>query len=101
MLYSHSVIYVLDPIVKGILTQQEVGCNNRVVWIEKFQEYDIEIKPTKIMRGNVLCKALEIDQKIKEEDTPKVLMVSLQDPWLSNIAYFLTYGECPYGLNTK
>ena len=28
-------------------------------------------------------------------------MVSLQDPQFSNIAYFLTYGECSDGLNTK
>jgi hypothetical protein len=47
---------VLDPTVKNILTQQEVGCNNRGVWIEKFQEYNIEIKPTKLVRGNTLCK---------------------------------------------
>ena len=28
-------------------------------------------------------------------------MVSLQDPWFSNISYFLTYGECLNGLNNK
>lgn len=28
-------------------------------------------------------------------------MVSLQDPRFSNIAYFLTYGECLEGLNAK
>ena len=28
-------------------------------------------------------------------------MVSLQDPWFSNIAYFITYGELPNGLTTK
>lgn len=28
-------------------------------------------------------------------------MVSLQDPQFSNIAYFLSYGECPKGLSTK
>ena len=90
-----------DHEIKSILTQQEVGCNNRGVWIEKVQEYDIEIKPTKLVRGNALCKALVEDQQSKEEDTPKVFMVSLQDPWFSNITYFLTYGECPNGLAIK
>lgn len=80
ILHSHSVIHVLDPAVESILTQQDVGCNNRVAWIAKVQEYDIEIKTTKIVRGNALCKALVEDQKIEEEDTPKVLMVNLQDP---------------------
>ena len=28
-------------------------------------------------------------------------MVSLQDPWFSNITYFLTYSECPNGSTTK
>ena len=40
------------------------------------------------------------DQHI-EEDDHKVLIVSLQDPWFSNIAYYLTYGECPDGLTVK
>ena len=71
------MIYVSNPAVKRILLEQEVGCNNRRVWIAKVQEYDIEIKPTKLIRGNALCKALAKDQQVKEEDTPKVLMVSL------------------------
>ena len=83
------------------MTQQDVVCNNRGVWIAKVQEYDIEIKPTKLVRGNALCKALAEYQQSKEEDTPKVFMVSLQDPWFSNIAYFLTFGECPNELTTK
>lgn len=28
-------------------------------------------------------------------------MVSLQDPWCLDIAYFLTYGECPNGFTYK
>lgn len=80
VLYSHSIIYVSDPVVKSILTQQDVGCNYRGVQIAKVQEYDINIKPTKLVRGNALCKALAEDQQSKEEDTSKILMVSLQDP---------------------
>ena len=56
------MIYVPDPTVKSILTQQEVGCNNRGFWIAKVQECDIEIKPTKLVRGNALCNALAKDQ---------------------------------------
>ncbi len=73
VLHSHSVIYVLDPIVKSILTQQEVGCHNRGVWIEKVQEYDIEIKSTKLVRENTLCKALGEDQQCKEKILQKFL----------------------------
>ena len=80
ILHSHSMIYVPDSAFKSILTQQEVGCNNRGAWITKFQEYDIEIKPTKLVRGNAICKALAEDQQVEEEDTSKVIMVSLQVP---------------------
>ena len=100
-LHSHSVIYVPDPTVKIILTQQEVGYNNRGASIAKVQEYDIEINSTKIVIENALCKALAKDQKVEEEDTRKVLMVSLQDPWFSNFVYFLTYGEYFDGLSAK
>ena len=73
----------------------------RRVWIENVQEYDIEIKPTKLVRGNELYKSLAEDQQYKEEDTLKVLMVSLQDPCFSNISYFMTYGECSDGFTKK
>ena len=100
MLHSHSVIYVSNPIVKSILIQQEVGCNHRGARIAKVQEFDIDIKPTNLVRGNTLCRAMAEDQQI-EGDDHKVLMVSLQDPWFSNITYYLTYGECPNGLTKK
>lgn len=100
ILHSHSVVHVPDVAVKSILTQQEIGCNQRGAWIAKVQEYDIDIKPKKLVRGNALCRAMVEDQHI-EGDDHKVLMVSLQDPWFSNIAYYLTYGECPDGLTAK
>lgn len=62
ILHSHSVIHVPDVAVKSVLTQQDVGCNNRGVWIAKVKEYDIDIKPTKLVRGNSLCKAIAEDQ---------------------------------------
>jgi hypothetical protein len=70
------------------------------VWIEKVQEYAIEINPTRHVKGNTLWKALAKDQQCKD-CTPIVLMLSLQEPWLSNIAYFITYGECLEGLTNK
>ena len=30
-----------------------------------------------------------------------MLAVGLYDPWFENISYFLTYGECPEGLNSR
>ena len=66
VLHSHSMIYVFDTIVKSILTQHEVGCNNRGMWVAKTQEYDTKIKSMKLVRGKVQCKALA-----KNEDNEK------------------------------
>ena len=30
-----------------------------------------------------------------------MLAIGLYDSWFKNISYFLTYGECPKGLNAK
>ena len=35
VLHPHSMVFVLDSIVKRILTQKEIGCNNRDTWIDK------------------------------------------------------------------
>ena len=105
ILYSHSVVYVPDVAVKSVLTQQDVGCNARRAWIAKTQEYDIEIKPTKLVRGNALCKVIT-KNKIAEEseelrEKQLVLVVGLHDLWFENISYLLTYGECLEDLTTR
>ena len=101
----HSIVYVLDVVVKSVLTQQDVGCNARGLWIEKTQEYDIEIKPTKLVRGNALCREIVENKVVGEleesEEKQLVLAVGLQDTWFEDIAYFLTYGEMSRGPNSE
>lgn len=102
ILHSHSIVHVLDFAMKSILTQQEIGCKNRGSRVAKVQWYDIEINSTKLVHRNRLCREMvEIQQQTKTKDIPKVIMVSLQDPWFSKISYFLTCGECLQGLNSK
>lgn len=43
VLHSHSIVVVPNPNVKSILTQQEVGRNNRATWVSKVQEFDVDI----------------------------------------------------------
>ena len=105
ILHSHSIIHVPNATVKSLLTQQDIDCNARGAWVAKIQEYDIEIKPTKLIRGNALCRAIAENKTTREskESNEKqlVLTVGLYDSWFENISYFLTYGECPEGLNAK
>ena len=35
------------------------------------------------------------------KETTTVLLVSSIDSWFSNVAYFLTYGECPPNMSYK
>lgn len=99
ILHSHYVVYVPNLDAKSILTQQEIGCNTRVEGIEKSQEYDIKLKPKKLVWGNGLCKVIvENQNRSQEEELSRALMVSLWDPWFSNIAYVFTYRDFPDGL---
>jgi len=58
----------------------------------KIQEYDIEIKSTKLIRGNALCKTIVENRisKESEESTKKqlVLVLRLYDSWFENISTF-------------
>jgi hypothetical protein len=49
--------YVPYPAVKDVLSQQDcMGIRGK--WVSKIQEYDLEIKPTKIVNGQGLEKML-------------------------------------------
>ncbi|XP_059068980.1 uncharacterized protein LOC131859359 [Cryptomeria japonica] len=87
--------------VKSILTRQEVGLNKRVTWVTKIQEYDLDIRPTKTIKGQGLCKLIPENKVETDEELPLTLFVGLQDTWFSDIAYYLTYGICPSHLSTK
>ena len=101
ILHSHSTIFVPSVAVKSILTQQEVAVNNKATWVSKVQEFDLKIKPTKLVRGQGLCRLVfENEEEIGEEQA-LVLFVSLTNSWFSNITYYLTYGECLEHLTGK
>ena len=55
--YSRIIAYVPHSIVKDILAQQDcLGPRGR--WVSKKQEYDLEIKPTKLIKGQGLAQML-------------------------------------------
>ncbi|XP_059067735.1 uncharacterized protein LOC131858500 [Cryptomeria japonica] len=91
----------LDSVVKSILTQQEVGLNKRATWVTKIQEYDLDIHPTKTIKGQGLCKLIAENRVEMDEGLPLTLFVGLQDTWFFEVAYYLTYGCCPGHLSTK
>src|ERR1700733_4974472 len=108
ILYSHIISYVPSPIVKDILTQENLE-GRRGKWIANILEFDIEIKPTKLIKGQGLAKlmsetnfqALDINQLDSEPElaTPKINVAFEQSPWYSNICYVLQNLCAPPGLS--
>lgn len=101
ILHSHATVYVPHSAVKSILTQQDIGMNSRATWISKIQEFNLDIKPTKLVRGQGLCKWIVESKDEVQEELPLVLFVGLQDSWFADVAFYLTYGECPEHLSPK
>lgn len=75
------VAYVLSTVVKDILAQDGIE-GKRGKWISTILEYDIEIKPTKLIKGYGLakltaktnCQALDINELDDEQEieTPQI-----------------------------
>ena len=53
ILHSHVRSYVPSVVVEDILTQADTN-GKRAKWIEFLLEYDLEIKPRKLVRGKGL-----------------------------------------------
>eukprot|EP00253_Pinus_taeda_P002011 PITA_02011 len=90
ILYSHVIAYVPSAVVKDILTQEGIE-GKRGKWITNILEYDIEIKPTKLIKGQGLAKlitetnfqALDINELDNEQEmaTPQINQAFLESPW--------------------
>ncbi len=109
--------FVPTTIVKDILVQGDSeGKSGR--WVAKIQEYELEIKPTELIKGhrlaNILsesnCQALGLNLITKEgspeDEQSKIKMVVQKiyakyegSPRYKNIVPFLLFLRCPLGLN--
>ena len=67
-MHSKIIAYVPSAAIKDVLTQPDVD-GRREEWIVKMIEFNIELKPTKLVRGQGLarllaeenCRSLDID----------------------------------------
>ena len=55
--YSKVIGYVPHTVVKDILSQKDC-LGIRGTWVSKIQEYDLEINPTKLIKGQGLAKMI-------------------------------------------
>ena len=57
ILHSHILAYVPNATVKDVLVQTDPE-GRRGKWIAALLEYDVEIKPTKLVKGQGLAKLM-------------------------------------------
>lgn len=102
ILHSHTVAYVPSIVVKDILTQPDPE-GRRAKWIIALLEYDLEIKHTKLIKGQGLAKLMAktgvedvninfldistvLDQTHQEPDVSEYFLAS---PWYRDVIYVL------------
>jgi len=108
ILYLNVITYMPNVVVKDILTQDGIE-GKRGKWIAKILEYDIEIKPTKQIKGQGLAKlmtetnfqALDINELDNEQEmvTPQISQAFLESPWYADIIHVLLNLQAPPGLS--
>jgi len=58
LLKAHTKVIISFSAVRQLLIQRELG-EKRANWVTTLQEYDLEIKPTKIVRGQGFCRSIQ------------------------------------------
>eukprot|EP00253_Pinus_taeda_P024948 PITA_24948 len=108
ILHSHIIAYVPNAAVKNAVVQTDPE-GRRGKWIATMLECDLEIKPTKLIKGQGLARlmvesnlhALDINliaamSKYEEESSLiQVFEMFLQPPWYSYIVYVLQHLSLP------
>ena len=108
ILHSHTVAYVPSIVAKDILTQLDPE-GRRAKWIAILHEYDLEIKHTKLIKGQGLAKLMAqsgledvdinfMDVTTISEHCHQELEISddfLASPWYRDVIYVLKNLQAP------
>ena len=112
-LHSHIVAYVPNTVIKDILTQADPD-GKRGKWIAQLLEYDIEIKPTKLVKGQGLAKLLtqsnldSLDNNLSteiseisenEEELVQINEKFLLSKWYKDVAFVLQHNKAPANIS--
>jgi len=110
IIHSHIIAFVSNTVVKYIITQLDVD-GQRGKWIAILLEYDLEIQPTKLVKGRGLAELMSetnyeilgislCETSTQKEDVEQQPMVQVSNqfsssPWYKNIVHFLQTLQCP------
>jgi hypothetical protein len=114
VLHSRVIAYVPSAVVKEILIQPDID-GKRSKWIAKLLEFDLEIKPTKLVKGQGLakllaesnCSALGVNfihscsenQQAEITDRSSQIISALANcSWYKDIIFFLQNLQPPSGM---
>jgi len=111
ILHSHILAYVPNIVVKDVLVQTDPE-GRRGKWIATLLEYDVEIKPTKLVKGQGLAKlmaesnlhALDINLiAAMSDENEEGMLVQVSEmfalsPWYADIIYVLKNLSSPPGM---
>lgn len=111
ILHSHTLAYVPNAAIKDVL-MKTYPKGRKGKWIVAMLEYDLEIKPTKLIKCQGLAKLMAesnlhvldinlITTFSNEEKDVTLIQVSdmfLSSPWYSNIIYVLQHLNPPPGM---
>eukprot|EP00253_Pinus_taeda_P014621 PITA_14621 len=106
LLKAHTKVIVPFSAVRQLQVQRELG-EKRENWVTALQEYDLDIRPTKIVKGQGFCKLLAGASNIQEHEGTKnieeIKEISIINPE-SQYAYLifsLKNGYAPSNLSYK
>ena len=103
LLSSHTKMIVRHSVVRYLLIQKETG-DRQGNWLTSLQEYDLEIKPTKLVKGQGLCKLVveALDLQESEEgwenevdmfEREVIYIPTSTNSRYNDLKYYLTYGS--------
>jgi hypothetical protein len=112
ILHSHVIDYVPSNFGRDILTQPDLE-GRRGKWIAAMLEYGLEIKPTKLIKGQGIAKLMaqsncdvlgidfivDLSKNSEEKTVPQVSQKILDSPWYVDIIYVLRKLQAPPELN--
>ena len=110
LLRSHTKVIVPHTAVRALLIQKEPG-DRRGNWLTTLQEYDLEIKPAKLVKGQGLCKLtveaqdLQMEQEEGWENEVDLMQIEVlymptsTNSWYNDLKYYLTHGSNPNHLD--
>eukprot|EP00253_Pinus_taeda_P031222 PITA_31222 len=106
LLKAHTKVIVPFPAVRQLLIQRELG-EKRANWVTTLQEYELEIKPAKIVRGQGFCRLLAGASNIQESgDTDQIeeineISIANSGSQYVDLIFYLKNGYAPPNLSYK